>query len=200
MRHHGHHRAGIEPAREERADGHVAHEVAPHRVLELHAQLGAPVRLGPALVGFELEVPVALDTGLAAVEVEHQQGGRRQLADGAEDGAGARHVVIREVVAEGLPVQVAGHAGILEKALQLGGVEEAPAVPGIDHGLDANAVPGEEQPPAAAIPQGEREHPAQVAQALLPMRLVGAQQHLRVRGGGESMPGRQPTRRARASR
>ena len=65
-----------------------------------------------------------------------------------------------------------------EERLGLGGERDTVPVEPIVERLLARSVTREEQPPPAAIPQGEREHAAQPREALGPVDGVGGQQHL----------------------
>src|SRR6266542_4594825 len=81
---------------------------------------------------------------------------------------------------EHLGVDVAADIRMAEQRFDLGGEEQEPVSVAVIERLLAQAIPREEQPPAAPVPDGEGEHPTQMIDARLAERLVGAKQHLAV--------------------
>ena len=109
-------------------------------------------------VGDEAERPVARHNRLATIQRQYQGGGGRQLPDRREDGAGRRNIVIRQVITQRVPVQITRHVGVFQYALDLGGEEEAPPVPGVHQRLDARPVARQEETAGPLVEDGEGEH------------------------------------------
>ena len=186
LSHEGDDSARVHAAAQEGADGHVADHVALHGIRQLSPEPLDPLLLRRAVVGILAKHPVAGDHGLAAVKRLHQNGGRRQLPDRLEDGAWRRHIVIRQVIAQRVPVELARHARVLQDALDLGGEEQPLSVPGIDERLDAGAVAGEDEAARPTVQDCEGEHAAQAAHAAGPVHLVGPQDDLGVGRRGKA--------------
>ena len=80
------------------------------------------------------------------------------------------------------------HARVLEDGLDLR-AEHQPAVSlRVVERLDADAVAGEQQPPAHGVVQGEAEHAAQVVDHVDPVFLVAVQDHLGIGVAAEAVP------------
>ena len=119
-------------------------------------------RLGrPGEVGLVADVPVAPGAHLAALD---EQGvAREQLGDVAEQRPVADRVLEDQVLGERLGVgRDLGEEG--EERLHLGREREVAAGRGEVEGLDAEPVPGREEP--LAVPEREGEHPAEVVDAV----------------------------------
>src|SRR5215211_139519 len=70
--------------------------------------------------------------------------------------------------------------------LQLGAEREpAAGVLAVEERLDPEAVAGQQQPPSAPVPQGEREHAAQALDEGVAVLFVEVNQHLGVTAGSE---------------
>src|SRR3989442_15472370 len=79
-----------------------------------------------------------------------------------------------------LPVERPGHGGVPEQGLRLRGEEqEAITVPVVER-LLAQAVTGEEERAACAVPDSEGEHAAEMLNAPLAVLGVRAENHLGV--------------------
>ncbi|MDF5803267.1 hypothetical protein P4238_01435 [Pseudomonas aeruginosa] len=69
-----------------------------------------------------------------------------------------------EVEIQRLRIEVAGDVAALEQGRQARGEAQARAVEAVVERLDAEAVTGQEQPLAIALPDGEGEHPIEPGQ------------------------------------
>src|SRR5207249_4914787 len=81
-----------------------------------------------------------------------------------------------------------------DQAFQLRREHQPPSLDGEMERLDAEPVAPEDQPPGALVPQGEREHTAQVADEVDSVLLVEMHQHLDVAARPEEVPPRAETR------
>src|SRR6266849_6200297 len=89
---------------------------------------------------------------------------------------------------QGVPVQRTRDGRMTEQRLRLRGEEkEGAALPVVER-LLAEAIPREQQPPLAAVPEGEGEHTPKLLDARRPERLVGLQDDLGVALRPEGVP------------
>jgi hypothetical protein len=163
---------GIQPAREEQPQRHVAHEVAAHGVLQSGAHLdgllsdGAADRLGR--IGQAPPAPLRDPRSRRP----RKKPARQQLAHPAEEsllaGDEARRQELREYV---LVEQRLDRTGGQDR-LDLRGEDQL--VPGqrVIERLDPQPIAGQEEPAPLAVPQGEGEHPAQGLDATILVFLV----------------------------
>ena len=140
-RHHRHDGRGVDAARQEGAQRHVADHPELRRLLEPAEQLlDHPLgRRGVRL--HEGQVPVRSQLG--SIAAHHQLVSGRKLPDRPKDGLRGRDVEQREVVRQGLEVEVAGDAGHLENRLDLRREDEAVLVEEIVEGLLPHPIPGD---------------------------------------------------------
>ncbi len=178
-------RARVDAARQEHADRDVGHEVGAHRVVEPPQQLARPL----------VDVPRGrVGGGRAAAGTSaaprpgrprRPAGGRARACARPEDGARRRDAVARQVEPQRVEVQLARHRRVLQQALELGAERQRAAVAAPVQRLDGEAVVGQHQAPAPGVPQGDREHAAQVREALEADVLVQVQDGLEIALGGE---------------
>ena len=182
------HGAGVDPATEIAADRHVGPEAQAYRLVE-----GVPEPLGVLGVGAISPVPV--DQGVVEVPVADQP----DLAAGGEQEVAGRHLVDaveesavlgdhQEVVGmeERVAVPAGGNAG-REQRLDLGGQVERTAVMRVVERLDAEAIPRREERVVEAVPEGEGELAAQLAQAGRAEVLIEVQSDLAIGAGAEAV-------------
>ena len=187
--HRGDDGARVDAAGEKRAERHVASKPEPGRLEQLgpdpliHLVLGAVV-----IVGAVGELPVAADLDPAVLP--GQQVRRGQLSECGEGALRMGDVLELEEGVDRVEVDIARNLGIPEDRLRLRGEPEAAVAGGVEEGLLADPVARQQQTAAAAVPDGEREHAAQVIDAGVSVILVEVGDHLGVRPGREAMPAR----------
>ena len=187
--HHGHHGAGIHAAGQKGAQRHLGDHAQAHGFTDARHQFGLRVGGRDGVVQREAHVPV-FTRGRQRLAVLHQQavaGG--QLARLAEDGARLGHVAQREILLDGLRVQVTAHAAVRQHRLQLRPEEQRAVVQQcVVQRLDAQAVARHEQALALAVPDGKGKHASQALHAVFAPGLPGVHDALGVALGVEDMP------------
>jgi len=160
--------------------------VAPDRIVEPLAELLEHASLvRESGIGREVELPVALDPHGSVLGHELRSG--LELLRRAEDGRRRRDVRQGEVVVQGLTVDLAVDPG-REQALQLGPEEEAAPVVGPVERLDAEPIASDEESAAGRVPDGEREHAAELLGTARAELLVEMDDRFGVRVGAEAVP------------
>ena len=174
-------RRRVEPARERRADRHVAAQPKANRVEEQLAEVRDSVSV--ELPFFER--PVLLEVDSALPEDQGVRG--RQLPDTTEERLGG---VVDEPVLE-----VVADAGLAGRKRLAGGAERlelarehetTPFEPVVE-GLDAEAVARAEELATLPVPDRERPHPVEPLDAASAPLVVGGEDHLGVRAGAEAV-------------
>ena len=113
---------------------------------------------------------------------------RLQLASLTEDRTWLGHVAEREILFDRQRVHVAFQAAVRQQRLQFGAEDEtAVGQPRVVQRLHGQAVAGQKQRLAVAVPQHEREHAAQALDAVRPPGLPGMHDDLGVAAGVEHM-------------
>ena len=125
--------------------------------------------------------PVALDPRAAGLP--HQRVGGRELENALERRLRRRDELVGEDIGEGRLVDL--RRPELEQRLELGGEGQPAANGAVVERLDPEPVAGEEQPAAAAIPECEREHAGERADAGVAVSLQEVEHDLRVGGRDE---------------
>ncbi|MEZ5121313.1 MAG: hypothetical protein R2736_07030 [Solirubrobacterales bacterium] len=177
----------VDAARQEGADGDVGHHAPPRRGPQLvpdalrQLALVADVQRGP-----EVELPPAVDRH-PPVAHDHPVAGR-QLAHAGERAQRRGHVAEREVAVDRDRVDRARTSSSSSSA-QLRGEGQRAGPMGVDQRLLADAVAGDQQQLAPAVPQREGEHAAQVVHAVDAVVLVEVGDRLGVACGGQAVPG-----------
>ena len=153
------------------------------------SEFGAGVGIAERVVEGEADIPVftRLAHGLAATQ---QQGvGRGQLSRLLEDGAWLSNVAKGKVFLDGAGVDIALEAAVSEQGFQFGSEQESAVFEqGIEQRLDAEAIAGEKQGFAVAVPEGEREHAAEAVDARGTPGFPGMDDDFGVAAGVENMP------------
>src|SRR5437867_3330117 len=106
--------------------------------------------------------------------------GRLELPDGAEDGLRRRHVFVREVLGERVPIEVAGNVGVDEQRLQLGSEEKRPRELRVVERLLPETIAGEQETATPSVPEREGEHAFQTFEGCGSVVLVGVEDDLGV--------------------
>ena len=114
---------------------------------------------------------------------ERQRSGGRQPRDALERGRGRVPVhAEQKEISDGEIVQIVGNRRVKANAGQrIAEHEEVPTLR-IVEGLHAEVVPGAKDPTLSPIPDGEREVPDQVIDAVVAPRMISVQDELRVVG------------------
>jgi hypothetical protein len=126
----------------------------------------------------QVHVPVGGVPDSVLRDGERVAGG--QLADGPEHGARGRDEGVREEIVDPLGVQRPRHARVGQDRLDLGGEQEARAVLEVVERLDPDPIPHKPEGARAAVPEGEREHPAERVDAVPALLAVERQDDLGV--------------------
>ena len=191
-RHRAGDRAGVEPAREEHAEGHVADELFADGLAQDTSQLvdevdraaGAAVRLAAR----QVDVPVAGEGRCAGRQRPHERVAWRQLFDPGDNAPRARHELEREVVVERVEVDTPPQLGIDQQGLQLRCKCQLLVAGGVVQRLDADSIAREDDDLPREVEHGEGEHPVQMLDAAFTPLLIGPQEDFGVRSGAEPIP------------
>src|SRR5439155_7953981 len=175
---------GIDAAAQEGADRHVRHQVLAHGGREEGAELLLRGRFR-AVRDPRLAVPVRASPHALALEDEQLSGG--EAVHVLVDGGRAGDVATAQVVVQRPGVDLAFGQPRGDQRLDLRGEAEAPRPARVEERLDPEAVPGEDEPPGRAVPDGEREHAVQPRDAVGPVVLVDVDDRLAVASGLEAM-------------
>ena len=183
--------AGIDPPRQKEPHRDVGDQVLCHHSVEDVMQFVLPLLTAPPVGRVRRREPEIGDRPLSLPVDALQVVTRRQLGDPLQRG---------EVVIEGkaefkeLPERhrfdPGGEAGQGEKRLDFGGKgDPCPPWKGeIVERLDAERVPGQQQPPGLRRPDGKGEHPAEPRETAGPPCHETAEHHLRIGAGDEPVP------------
>src|SRR5262249_42029557 len=157
--------ARVEPARERAGDRHVGETPARDGVAQTAPQTGDPVGTGRRPVGREPE-PVPPPGGeLTGVQVDFDQMAGREPLDSGQDRPPAWDEAETQVMPQRVDVEIAPDPGNAEQRGQLRSESEAASAwTGVIERLDAEAVPGGDEPPANTVDDREREHAVQLRQ------------------------------------
>src|SRR5262245_44740885 len=116
LRHHSHHRAGIDASAQEHAERHITDESQADGLLQPQAQFLGDIRLTPGFRALgEAQVPVSLSGALAFSPSQPMTGW--QLVNALKDRMRARNILESEVSAEVLEVQVPRALWVLQQRL-----------------------------------------------------------------------------------
>ena len=182
----GRHKAGIHPAGQEAAHLHIADAVRRHRVGERPVNLVHRLLQRHAFVRVEGRLPVAGDLHLPVGIGEIMR--RGQAINILEKGFSGHGILEGQIAVQRRRVQLLFHVRVGENGFDLRAEYQPPVrQPGVVHGLDAEIVPGEEQPPLRDAPDGEAEHPPQPGQQIGAPFLIAVEQGLAVAVGGKGM-------------
>ncbi len=190
LHHQAHDGGGIEPAREEGADRHVGQHMGADRVVEAAAQLGDELLVrgrGPRIGGNRPEVPGGADGEPPSLPGRAFPGAEGE--DALVDRSRRRHGEPRKVVADRGGIDLGGEGAAGQESGDLRGEAQPLPVLAVVERLDAEGVPGQEQPFVRGIPDRKGEHPAQASQAVLAPLGVRGEQDLRVALGVERPAG-----------
>ncbi len=179
--------AGINPARQKRPERHVGNHPHPNRFLQTRDQLLGNLVLGCRTTIGELQLPIGARFGQLLAALDLQAMARHQLADAAVDRARIGNIAEGEKLLDRLRVEPAIDVRMAQQRLELGGEQQQPALIHVIKRLLAEPVTGEEQRLAAAVPQGEGEHPIEAVETAFAPLLPGVDNHLGVRPRAEHM-------------
>jgi hypothetical protein len=184
-------RRRVEAAGEEDPERHVGHHALADRGTEQAPDLAhhlVGTHRGDLLGdgGGRHRRPPSLDGERSVGRHDHALAGP-ELADPAEHRAWRGRESKRQVVAEGVLVEVARDGGVLEQGLGLRAEDEAVRQPREVQRLDAEAVASEDEPPARGIPDREGEHPLEALDACRALLLVEVDDRLGVGVGPVAM-------------
>src|SRR5262249_14256961 len=84
-------------------------------------------------------------------------------------------------------IELRGDATISEQRLELRCEHQVLSIVVVEEWLDAQPVPGQEQPAAAGVPDGEREHAVELRQEIRTVLLVQAEKRLGIRARPEAV-------------
>ena len=122
-------------------------------------------------------VALALD---ATVGAYHHVLRRGELVDALEQRVGLGHERKGQIVVERGVVELGAHRGVAQDGAHLGAEDESLGQRRVQQRLDAEPVPREHELAAAAVPDGEGEHPVQARHAGRALLLVEVQDRLGV--------------------
>ena len=113
----------------------------------------------------------------------------RQLGDSPKNRARVRHVLIRQILVEGLRVDLARHARHFQQALQLAGEQQPAGLVPINERLLSQPIAGEDQLLPLGVPKGQGEHAVQMRDELRPFLLVEVDDGLGIAMGAKLVAG-----------
>ena len=186
--HHGDHGTGVDAAGEEGAERHFGDHPQADGFFEAMGQFGAGIGVADRVVEGEADVPVfpGFANGLPAPQ--QQRVGGRQFFGLLEDGARFGNVAEGEVFLDRARVDVALEAAVGQKRLEFGAEDEAAVVEQrVVQGFDAEAVAGEKQGLAIAVPEGEGKHAAKAVDAVFAPGFPGVDDDFGVAAGVEDV-------------
>ena len=105
---------------------------------------------------------------------------RPQLPDSPENRTRAGNVAQREIVVEGLQVEIARQVAVDEERLDLGAEDDPIGQNRVVERLHAQTVARDQEAPAPCIPERERKHPVQPGDETVGIVFVEVCDHLRV--------------------
>ncbi len=181
--HQGHDGAGVHPAGQERAPGHVGAQADAGRVVQQAQELLGPGLEPEVLLALVRQAPPALR--LSAAAREPHPGARQHVLQSLPDGPGRRDVVEAQVVVQRLQVQLRcgpTRAQHRQHRLELRREQHLAAVVAPVQRLDADAVARQVHRVFAGVVDGDGEHAVEAPQEGDALALVQAQEHLGVRG------------------
>ena len=184
--HHRHHRAGIHPAGEEGAQGHLRHQPHLHRLAQARQQFRLQVRLAGHRHRGEGNLPVLLLCRHRLAVLEQQGVAGAQLVHVAVDSFRFRHIAQGEVVLHRPGFQLPRQLRMRLEYLQLRAENQlAVGQHAVEQGLDAKAVTGQEQAAGGAVVEAKGKHAAEALHAGRAPGLPGVEDHLGVAVGAE---------------
>ena len=137
------------------------------------------VLLAAAVVGREVQIPVALDPRRPARRGD-QQMPWLQLVHPRDDALGKGGAPEREEMVERAPVERARDVGELEEGPELRRKQQPAIDLGVIERLDPDPVSGQEQLSSAVVPEREGEHATQIVDTPRPVFLVQVHDRLGV--------------------
>ena len=181
--------AGVEPAGEEHAHRDIGDETPANRQAECRFDRLPPIgsrrvrrrRCAPGRRGGPW-VPV-LPLPAPPVGLDHEQGGRRKLADAGEHRPGRRHDGVEgQVVVEPDGIDRGVDPACGHQRGDAGGEPQSAVDVGQVEGLDPEPVPGEDDPARVPFREAEGEHPGEAVDQALPPPVPALEEHLGVAG------------------
>ena len=134
-----------------------------------------------------MELPIAAQMQAGFIKIS--AGARLQLVDAPEDSVARRSAgPKKQQVIEPTGIHLRGDLREAQETFKLGGKEEASAPAGIEPGLDAHGIPGQKQPAAAWIIDGEGKNAIELLGAGIAPAEIGPEQHLSIRCGIKAVP------------
>ncbi|MNO99101.1 hypothetical protein D3C76_908660 [compost metagenome] len=182
--------AGIDPTGQQHANVHRRTLADGHGVAGGVEYAGGPafqVQLTLVRVGAVVQLPPGLAFHFAVAVDTHPAAGLQLLHVGQQGARRRHHGVEVQVMVESDGVQRRIDVAALQQRRQAGG--EAQALAGLRQvqRLDAEAVAGEEQAPAVALPDGEGEHAVEPWQQFGAPGVIALEQHFGVAAGEEAV-------------
>jgi len=182
VHHRRRHEGGVHPAREERPDRNIGHELFLDRGEQLEAEGVHVIPLTHtrdiAHLGTTREAPERLDQDLSLLADEEVTGW--ELPHAFEGRVRRGDVLKGQQGQEGVGVGALGETFHGEEGLDLAPKDEATGVGGVIEGLDPEGVSRQDQFLEGLIPEGEGVHPPQASQEPLAPFLITVDQHLGV--------------------
>ncbi len=126
--------------------------------------------------------------GRAACRRPDEQVSGGELRDPGERGQRIGHVPQAEVGRYPAFIEPPGEARQRDERAELGAECDTVGRQPVAQGLDADTVPGQDQALRAGVPQGDREHPAQLDDTILPHLFVEVNDRLGVALRAEAVP------------
>ena len=169
-------RGRVEPAAQKGPERDVADTLHAHGLAQ-QIEVGLRGRVQrPGIVNLEGGPPIHLLSDFAPLP--NERFARPEFRDALENRVRVRHIKIREVRVQRRGVHAPRNQTRAKQTVQLRREREGTVLPRIHERLDAETVPGEEQPLVSRIADGEGEHPVKTRDRVIAPGFVGPQHDL----------------------
>ena len=190
--HIGGNRAGVQPAAEQHADRHLAHQLRLHRLAQQLVQLVDVALLGAGVIGMRLvQADIGKTADLADTAAQLQHAARRQFSDAQKLGVRRQVVAVGQVVLKPHRVQGVVQPRQAQQCAQLGRKGDAVGVLVDIERLGAKAVTRQQKRAVVVVPHTQRKHAVELGQAGVALGQHGGQHGLGVGLGGKRVAGLQ---------
>ena len=181
--HHRHDERGIDPAAEERTQGHVGDHAHAHGLLQQRFEFGDGIRIGAtervieALLDDLRQAPVVAGLGALVRGFEREQSCRRELFETLVDAQRIGDVVVAQQGGERFAIHGGVEAGEWLDGFQFGGEHERFAHPAVVERFFTEAVAAEMQHAVLPVPHGEGKHAVEAFRGLDDAPLAKGREH-----------------------
>src|SRR6185312_4171116 len=188
------HRRGIDPAAEENAERHIAHQPARRGLRQEMPQLFGETLLGliaEAVIGLDAETPIAPDAELVRGKIERQMMAAGKLGRALIERGGRGQIAIGQKPLQRARIDRAGDGAVMLQRRQLAGKGEESGRAVIIKRLLAESVARQEHPTPRAVIDREGKHAIEPRRQILAPFGIAMDEDFRIRMiGAEARPAR----------